>query len=52
MIGNGIKREVFSTRIDPDLLNKLRHLSVDERKPMNALLEEAIKDILKKYKKK
>jgi predicted transcriptional regulator len=44
-----IKREVFSTRIDSDLLKKVRHLAVDEKKPLNLLLEEAMELLLKKY---
>lgn len=35
-------REVFSTRIDPDLIRQLKHLAVDEGKALNELLEEAI----------
>jgi hypothetical protein len=46
-----IKREVFSTRIDSALLKKVRYLAVDEKKPVNQLLEEAIELLLKKYKK-
>jgi predicted HicB family RNase H-like nuclease len=35
-------REVFSTRVDPDLIRQLKHLAVDEGKALNELLEEAI----------
>jgi len=42
-------KEVFSTRLDSDLLNRVRHLAVDERKPINALLEEGLELLLKKY---
>lgn len=45
------KREVFSTRIDSELLKKVRHLGVDEKKPLNLLLEEALELLLKKYSK-
>ncbi len=31
---------------------ELKHLSVDAEKPISALLEEAIQDLLKKYEKK
>jgi predicted HicB family RNase H-like nuclease len=44
------KREVFSTRIDPDLIKQLKHLAVDERKNLNQLLEEAITLLLKNRK--
>ena len=37
-----ITREVFSTRIEPDLIRQLKHLAVDEGKALNELLEEAI----------
>ena len=39
-------REVFSTRIDPDLIRQLKHLAVDEGKALNELLEEAIRLLL------
>jgi predicted transcriptional regulator len=46
------KKKVFSTRIDEDLVKKLKHLAVDEDKSLGNLLEEAIEDLLDKYKKK
>ena len=45
-----VKREVFSTRLDIELLNKVRHLAVDERCQINDLLEEAIRLLLVKKK--
>jgi predicted transcriptional regulator len=45
-------KKVFSTRIDDELLKKLKHLSVDEDESMGKLLEEAIQDLLRKYEKK
>jgi predicted HicB family RNase H-like nuclease len=45
-----IRREVFSTRIDPDLIRQLKHLAVDERKSLNQLLEEAISLLLEQRK--
>ena len=47
----GIKK-TFSTRIDDDRLKGLKHLAVDTNKSLGKLLEEAIEDIIKKYKKK
>jgi predicted HicB family RNase H-like nuclease len=41
-----MKREVFSTRIDPELIRQLKHLAVDEGKALNELLEEAIRLLL------
>jgi predicted transcriptional regulator len=46
------QKQVFSTRIDDDLVKKLKHLAVDERKSLGSLLEEAIQELLKKYEKK
>lgn len=43
------ERKVFSTRIDHDLIKELKHLAVDEERPLNDLLEEAIQDLLEKY---
>jgi len=45
------KREVFSTRINSELLKKIRHLAVDEHKPLNQLLEESIEMMLQSRKK-
>lgn len=42
---------MFATRVDSDVLKALKHLSVDTELPISALLEEAVKDLLKKYKK-
>jgi hypothetical protein len=44
-------KKMFSTRIDPDLLKELKHLSVDSEKSLSDLTEEAIKALLDKYKK-
>jgi hypothetical protein len=46
-----IHREVFSTRVNPDLVKQLKHLSVDEKKPVSQLLEEAIVSYLRNIKK-
>lgn len=45
------EKKMFATRVDNDILKELKHLSVDVEKPITALLEEAINDLLKKYKK-
>ena len=44
-------KKMFSTRIDPDLLKELKHLSVDSEKSLSDLTEEAIKALLNKYRK-
>ena len=43
------EKKMFSTRIDKDSLKSLKLLSVHAEKPINALLEEAISDLQKKY---
>lgn len=45
------EKKVFSTRIDEDLIKKLKHLAVDEGESLGDLLDEAIADLLKKYEK-
>jgi hypothetical protein len=42
-------KKVFSTSIDADRIKDLKHLAVDTDKTLGDLLEEAIKDIVKKY---
>ena len=46
------RKKVFSTRLDEDLVKKLKHLAVDEGETLGDLLDEAIEDLLKKYEKK
>ena len=46
------EKKVISTRVDDDLMKKLKHLSVDEDESIGNLLDEAISDLLKKYEKK
>lgn len=45
------EKKVFSTRVDDDLIKKLKHLAVDEDESLGSLLDEAIEDLLKKYEK-
>jgi hypothetical protein len=47
---NGTTRATYSVRLDPDLLNLLRHVAVDERTSVGQLIEEGMKSILKKRK--
>ena len=42
-------RKTFTTRIETDLIRKLKYLSADTDRNMNDLLEEAIKKIIKEY---
>jgi hypothetical protein len=45
-------KKMFATRIDNELLKELKHLSVDSELPIASLLEEALRDLLKKHEKK
>ncbi len=42
---------MFSTLIRNDLLKEFKKLAIDLERPINDILEEAMKDLLKKYKK-
>jgi hypothetical protein len=44
-------KRMFATRIDNDLLKDLKHLSVDTEVSIAQLLQEAVRDLLKKYQK-
>jgi hypothetical protein len=46
------KRVHYNTTIQEDLLKKLKFLAIEERKRQNDMLEEAIRDLLRKYEKK
>lgn len=43
-------RSPYNTTLDNDLMKKLKFLSIEVGKRQNALLEEAIQDLLEKYK--
>lgn len=45
-------KKVFSTRVDEDRIKQLKYLAVDKGKSLGKLLEEAIADLVKKYKSK
>jgi predicted transcriptional regulator len=44
-------RKPLSTKIDNDLQKEVKKLAIDLERPLNDLLEEAMKDLLEKYKK-
>jgi predicted transcriptional regulator len=46
------QKKPFSTRVDEDSIKDLKHLAVDTGRSLGDLLEEAIKDIVRKYEKK
>ena len=43
-------KKIFSTRINNEIIKELKHLAVDTEKSLGHLLEEAITDLLEKYK--
>lgn len=45
-------KKMFTTRLNKELLRKLKILAVNEEKPASELIEEALLDLLKKYEKK
>ena len=45
-------RKPLSTKIENDLQKEIKKLAIDLERPLNDVLEESIRDILKKYKKK
>ena len=46
------QRQQYGLRLDPQLMREIKHLSVDEQKQLNELAEEALRDLLKKYREK
>lgn len=48
----GKDRKAFGLRLDQALMKELKYLGVDQDRNLNDLVEEAIKDLLKKHKKK
>ena len=45
-------KKMFGARIDPKLIKQVKHISVDSEKTVAVLLEEALKDLVKKYEEK
>ncbi len=43
-------RKPLSTKIEKDLQKEIKKLAIDLERPLNDVLEEAIQDVLKKYK--
>jgi len=40
---DNIERITYSVRLNPELLKKLKHLCIEENKPIGELIEEGIK---------
>lgn len=49
---NSTDRKAFGLRLNQTLMKELRYLGVDQDRNLNDLVEEALKDLLKKYKRK
>ena len=49
---NPPKKQQIGARVDIDLLTEVRVLSVRQRRRFNELIEEAMQDLLKKYREK
>ena len=47
-----MERKPLSTKIENNLQKEIKKLAIDLERPLNNLLEEAIQDILRKYKEK
>ncbi len=45
-------KKVFSTQVKNDLLKEFKKLAIDLERPINDILEEAMRELLKKYGKK
>ncbi len=52
MTNKAKSKKLFGVRVDPDLIKKIKHLSIDADKPIVSLVEEALKDLLGKYRRK
>ena len=46
-----MERKPLSTKIDNALQKEIKKLAIDLERPFNDLLEEAIRDLLRKYEK-
>ena len=47
-----MKREKYTTSLDPEVLKQLRQQYVNEGRGANEIIEEALKDYFEKYKEK
>jgi predicted transcriptional regulator len=48
-LSNAGKRKMYNTTLDAELIRKIKILAAQLEKRQNDLIEEAIKDLLKKY---
>ena len=47
-----VQKKNYGLRLDQGVMKELAHLSVDEDRWLNELIEEAVRDLLKKYRDK
>jgi len=47
-----MEKKMFSTVLNNDLLKEFKKLAIDLERPINDIMEEAMKDFLKKHDKK
>ena len=47
-----MEKKMFTTQVNNDLLKEFKKLAIDLERPINDILEEAMRDFLKKYEKK
>jgi predicted transcriptional regulator len=47
-----MEKKMFTNQINNDLLKEFKKLAIDLERPINDILEEAMRDFLKKYEKK
>ena len=46
------RRKTYGLSLDQALMKEIKHLGVDEDRNLNDLIEEAMRELVKKYKKK
>jgi predicted transcriptional regulator len=44
-------KKMFTTQVNNDLLKDFKKLAIDRERPINDILEEAMRDLLKKHEK-
>jgi hypothetical protein len=49
---DAVEKKTFGVRLDPALMKELQFLAVDKERWVNDLIDESIRDLLKKYREK
>jgi len=44
-----MEKKMFTTQVNNDLLKEFKKLAIDLERPINDILEESMRDLLKKY---